>query len=1022
MKKRILSIALAVVMVVVMLPVAMISASAAYHIANDTAIDTYYGDVDITIDGERDDIYLKSEKTTNLYTTGYSGFEGYFVATDDGLYFFAEIVDKTIGYEYMQYNPKRGAVNDVSNQDKIQVYYTFANTWGYVEFDYFYNNADATFLPGDLAEATPLHHARFKHAAKGLDTNDVESYFTAATTVDLEAGKWTAEFFLPWDVAGYVDGSAAPYATAVGIQVNNDRWEMGKTDPTRDGLSYNAITGTGWWQGLNASDFVALKFLGVDVASTANGQYTAKVTSNPVTVDGKLDDVYLEGDVIKNGEYIYKDKSLEEIPAYTGFTAYTAATLDGFYVYLDVNDETMNNIAASDTNALDGGDRVQFYIDMTPAGYRHDDGLFVYMSGDSRDYERTNAFDGGWIGVDYNGNLGGISYGKNLADLKGSIDFEIVKRENPDWNGTDPQTQYVGYIVEMFIPWTPWMANAIGRQDVTHFGFGIEVQDDCTYDDSTNRGVIIGNDGFLSYYYSASILPDIVFDYGTTPNFLNSHYGAIVDAATVDGVNTDGEYDGAQVIHVNMDGAGTADDGDIYRIITDGKSIYVLCEMVDTTPSDHAKQLGDYMDYCDIFFSFGPRLATYASFYRDYFSKSETGEFDPVTYQPIIKYTYANVRGGYNGGSIQFHPDLGNFAVVDNREAGWSFEIKIDLTAEEQAQLAAGTFEFGMAAQYLDGIEGGRNFKYDMAGAGSFWSLGSYINKFHPVRFVDSDLMDVEAGFTAAQVALGESIAVNFFANLSLYETDAKLKVTYNGAEYILGAQKTDVADEYKFVFEGIAPQCMGDTIDAELIVDGVVVDTIIDYSVRQNCLNLIAKGVDAKTQQLIADLAAYGAAAQIAANYKTDDLVNAGFEDYATDITEIENSDKTVTGEATEELAFTAAGVYFDFANKVYVKFIASEGALDCDGFSITIDGVEAKFVATGVENEYIVYTDYVSVTDFDKVFEFVLTDGITTQTVTYSVNAYCAAKINTATYGTTKTLVAATYAYGLSAAAYLA
>ena len=406
---------------------------------------------------------------------------------------------------------------------------------------------------------------------------------------------------------------------------------------------------------------------------------------------------------------------------------------------------------------------------------------------------------------------------------------------------------------------------------------------------------------------------------------------------------------------------------------------------------------------------------TYATFYRDYYVK-ETLTNEETLEQTTI-YTYANVRGGNKGSSVKFDPALGNFAVVDNKADGWSFEVRFELTAEEQAQLAAGTLEIGISAQYQDGTDTGRNYKYDTYGGGNFWNNNvSYWKLFGPVRFVDPTLKDVDADLTGAQVALGESISVNFFANLSVYDTDAKLKVTYHDTEYVLGAQKTDVDNEYKFVFEGIAPQCMGDSISATLIVDGVEVESIENYSVRQNCLNIIGAGADAKTQQLIADLAAYGAAAQMFANYKTDDLVNAGFEEYATVVESID-ADKTLAqGEA---ITFKAAGVYFDNVNKLYAKVIIPAEAIEMDTFAVTVNGAPVAFAATGNANEYIIYTDDILVTDFDADFTFVVTDGVDEATLVYSVNAYCNAKLN-ASNTKTAALAAATYAYGASAEAY--
>ena len=66
-----------------------------------------------------------------------------------------------------------------------------------------------------------------------------------------------------------------------------------------------------------------------------------------------------------------------------------------------------------------------------------------------------------------------------------------------------------------------------------------------------------------------------------------------------------------------------------------------------------------------------------------------------------------------------------------------------------------------------------------------------------------------------------------------------------------------------------------------------------------------------------------------------------------------------------------------------------------------------------------YIVYSEDISVKDFDKVYTFVLTGESGSQTITYSVNAYASVKWNDDN-ANTQALARAMYAYGVAAESY--
>ena len=73
------------------------------------------------------------------------------------------------------------------------------------------------------------------------------------------------------------------------------------------------------------------------------------------------------------------------------------------------------------------------------------------------------------------------------------------------------------------------------------------------------------------------------------------------------------------------------------------------------------------------------------------------------------------------------------------------------------------------------------------------------------------------------------------------------------------------------------------------------------------------------------------------------------------------------------------------------------------------------------GNEAVYIIYSDGIKVTGFDRVYKFVLTNGSQQQTLYYSINAYCNAKWGSAT-DKVKNLARTLYYYGIAAEAYQA
>lgn len=300
----------------------------------------------------------------------------------------------------------------------------------------------------------------------------------------------------------------------------------------------------------------------------------------------------------------------------------------------------------------------------------------------------------------------------------------------------------------------------------------------------------------------------------------------------------------------------------------------------------------------------------------------------------------------------------------------------------------------------------------------------------------------------SASVNLGTDISVVYYATLDEDHAGAQMKFTFNDEETVVDGVATGVENEYAYTFTGIAPQCMGDNIKADLIFNDAVVATKDGYSVLANCQNLLAEsaaelgltdGQYAAMETLIADLLVYGAKAQVYRSYKTDSLVDAGVTG-ATALGEISADENWKDNdESTDDaIAFTAAGVYFDYTNSIYYKFTAP-GVTESD-FKVVItkydtdynelDSAEYTIADCELVDEatstYKIHTEDVSVLDFGTAIytaELQVKSGkkfVAVQYVDYTVNSYAYLK-QTSENPAMANLAKALYNYGVSAAAYL-
>ena len=332
-----------------------------------------------------------------------------------------------------------------------------------------------------------------------------------------------------------------------------------------------------------------------------------------------------------------------------------------------------------------------------------------------------------------------------------------------------------------------------------------------------------------------------------------------------------------------------------------------------------------------------------------------------------------------------------------------------------------------------------------------------YNFNFDPITFTiqNGSVKVIEAGSSIEEGSfeLSSNITANFYVDLAASHAGAKMRFTMNGNETLAEGKESGRNGLLLYQFEGISPQCMGDTIKAELILNGEVLDVIDDYSVRAYCDMLYAStanelGLSAKkfraAKTMMADLLEYGAMSQLYRNYKTNSLVNEGITGKST-FTELEAAlwDKELGESSKAGFEFVGANVWFDNEIQLYFKFIAT-GCTETN-FSITVYDSDtdvtheytlSSFDVLDEENDlYGVFSEPVPVAHFGHYFTVTLNsvtvDRRGNRVVTpiqvldyYGVNAYIFAKQNDRGANGELTnmakLARAAYCYGESAATY--
>ena len=323
-------------------------------------------------------------------------------------------------------------------------------------------------------------------------------------------------------------------------------------------------------------------------------------------------------------------------------------------------------------------------------------------------------------------------------------------------------------------------------------------------------------------------------------------------------------------------------------------------------------------------------------------------------------------------------------------------------------------------------VKGGTFANFDPAnnkaeGKGTNFVAAGYVSR------MDEDgsytVVPEDAKITVGKrLSIGNDLTITYLVSLTdctnpwvkfqFYNDDIKgyttVEVKNYGTDTVTGPDGKPM-DVFTFDFTGINPQRMTDTLKATVYAkdaNGNVVEyQVDDYSVAQYCSNKLAKlGQNDPLRKLIGNLVAYGAAAQVYQNYRTDNLVStvvsgAVSTDYTDRLSSVTQYTEKVLGTAGVNIKGKTLVLSNTFAVRVY--FTVNEGVDIANvSFNVTANG-KTDTVNSFEKDEKLgyYYFDYANLNatqlDSEVKFESFVNETGVGDMVTYSVNTYLAKKM---------------------------
>ena len=557
---------------------------------------------------------------------------------------------------------------------------------------------------------------------------------------------------------------------------------------------------------------------------------------------------------------------------------------------------------------------------------------------------------------------------------------------------------------------------------------------------------------------SSSVGAEVVLDlngHTISYNGANRYYATLNVYTKVTIKNGTVKYEGSKRGAIDLVGQGdltierdvTIDGGDGFAIFTSGTSKLTVNGKVTANGNyaiagNGSKDAGGYIDSCDIIVNEGAEISA-SNGIAIYHPEKGTVTINGGT---ITGHTGIEMCAGQlvvNGGSITSNGD--------NMDATGSQNAILDGAAISiinrnypggvpTAVIKGGTFAAnGKDAQTVKAYDytGDKVAEWTAAGdnvnitGGTFSSIPTNMgvlcaDGYKTVYDAYADMYNVvkqDAKITVGKrLSIGNDLTITYLVSLTgctnpwvkfqLYNDDIKgyttVEVKNPGTDTVTGPDGKPM-DVLTFDFTGINPQRMTDTLKATVYAEdasgNVVEYQVDDYSVAQYCSNKLAKlGQNDPLRKLIGNLVAYGAAAQVYQNYRTDNLVStvvsgAVSTDYTDRLSSVTQYTGKVLGTAGVNIKGKTLVLSNTFAVRVY--FTVNE---DVDitnvSFNVTANG-KTDTVNSFEKDEKLGYHyfDYANLNatqlDSEVKFESLVNGTDAGDMVTYSVNTYLAKKM---------------------------
>lgn len=280
-------------------------------------------------------------------------------------------------------------------------------------------------------------------------------------------------------------------------------------------------------------------------------------------------------------------------------------------------------------------------------------------------------------------------------------------------------------------------------------------------------------------------------------------------------------------------------------------------------------------------------------------------------------------------------------------------------------------------------ITGGRFIENVKASLGENYHT-MYEDGYHYVRYLVVSLDNFSLDY-------GNSLGLLFEFTIEAYDEESISALILTNEWHDVTVNKVS-DNKFEIIYNDIIMYKFNELFDLQLNVDGESLE-YNDLSVKALLVHDLNNEPSDELKDLIYSIIAYADAAQLYKEYDVENLLSTDIEGYVAPVfTNLLATDTNLV-HATEIESIYACGVYYDYVNKLYAKFNASQ----ISELNVYIDDVkvsEENLINLG-DGNYKVYTDEISPDKFDQVFTFTIYDGDTLiDTLEYSFASYVYAK----------------------------